>query len=522
MKYAGGGRSSASRAFGWHSKGHRCNSGRLHQILWHIFRFTERPSTLFVMKQLLPKKAQIILAKTIAAHPQVDAIVSALSKAGARVLLVGGAVRDLLVGLPIKDLDIEVHGISLQELERVLKQFGGVSLVGKAYGVLRLHGLDIDWSVPRTDSSGRKPKVQLGKQLSLKEAFARRDLTINALGVDLVTHELVDPFHGLKDLKSKTLRAPDVGKFTEDPLRFYRVLQFMGRFEMMPDRALTSLCKKMLLQGVSIERIDEEFKKLFLQSKQPSIAFRWLKKIGRLKELFPELAALVGVEQPKKWHPEGDVFEHTMQSLDAAAAFDMEDTPRKLIIMYAALCHDLGKPATTQPGGKAHGHAQAGVAVAKKLLSRMTRAKELVDLVCKLVRYHLAASEFEKTGAKEAAYKRLAHKLAPLTLEDVALVGLADNQGRNSKSHKPLKKKPREIETFVRKATKAKVLTKPEKPLLLGRDLLDIVTPGPELGRILMEAYELQLKHGFSDKEELKKRVLGNKKTGRRKAKKKA
>lgn len=473
------------------------------------------------MKHLLPKKAQTILAKTIVAYPKVNAIVSALSSAGARVLLVGGAVRDLLLGFPIKDLDIEVHNVSLQELERVLKQFGPVSLVGKAYGVLKLHGLAIDWSVPRTDSSGRKPHVQLSAQLSLKEAFARRDLTMNAMGINLVTYEVVDPFHGLQDVQAKILRAPDSKKFIEDPLRFYRVLQFMGRFEMTPDRTLTSLCKKMSLEGVSIERIDQEFKKLFLQSKQPSIAFRWLQKIGRLKELFPEIAALIGIEQPKKWHPEGDVFEHAMQSLDAAAAFDIEDQSRKLIIMYAALCHDLGKPLTTQPGGKAHGHAQAGVAVAKKLLKRITRAKELIDSVCKLVKYHLAASEFERNGAKEAAYKRLAHKLAPLTLEDVALVGLADQQGRNAKSHKPLKKKPREIETFVKKATKAKVLTKPEKPLLLGRDLLDVVTPGPELGRLLMEAYELQLNQGISDKEELKKRVLGAKKLTRRKSKKK-
>jgi len=464
------------------------------------------------MKHYLPKKAHHNLIKTLAVYPQLPAIIDALSHAGAQVLLVGGAVRDLLLNLPLKDLDIEVHQLSLAKLEAVLKKFGAVSLVGKAYGVLRLHHLPIDWSVPRTDSAGRKPQVALGKKLSHQEAFSRRDITINAMGVDLVTNELLDPFHGREDLKKKVLRAPEPTKFTEDPLRFYRVLQFMARFEMIPDRTLTKLCKTMSLTGVSLERIDQEFKKLFLHAKRPSIAFRWLHKIGRLPQLLPELAELVGVEQPKKWHPEGDVFEHTMQAIDAAAAFDIPESSRKLLIIYAALCHDLGKATTTTPGGKAHGHAPAGVAIAKKLLARMTVSKDLIKEVSTLVKYHLATLEFEKTGAKDAAYKRLANKLAPLTLEDLALVALADRQGRNGKSHRPLSSKPKEIATFVHKATKAKVLTKPEKPILLGRDLLDAVPPGPELGRILMAAYELQLKEGIADKQELRKRVLGKKK----------
>lgn len=457
------------------------------------------------------KKVQKSLQHLLNQYPRILNIVRAIDRSSGVSLLVGGAVRDLLLGLPIHDFDIEVHNLSVQDLEKVLKKFGTVSLVGKSYGVLRVHGIDADWSVPRTDSKGRKPKVIINPTMGFKEAFRRRDLTINAMGINLMTYELIDPFNGMCDLKKKILRAPDVHKFIEDPLRFFRVMQFIGRFNMRPDAQLNNLCKKMDIKHVSKERIDEEFKKLMLKSQQPSLGLRWLHAIKRLKDVLPEVADLVDVQQEPEWHPEGNVFEHTMQTIDAAAQLDYDNDQQKLLIMYATLCHDLGKAKTTKiiKGRiRSLGHEQVSATLTPHLLSHITTHKELVHNVKALAVHHMAPGQFIRNNAGLAAYKRLAHTLGPdLTLKDLALLALADRRGRNSRGHKPLKKKIKDIEEFLQQARKANVLHAAEEPLLKGKDVMDMVSPGPSMGRLLKKAYEIQLKEGIKDKAELKKRI---------------
>lgn len=452
----------------------------------------------------------------IAHYRQLEEIIAAIAQAaGGRALLVGGAVRDLLLDLPVKDIDIEVHGLSLEELEKILKQYGPVSLVGKAFGVLRIHGLDIDWSLPRTDSSGRKPTVTLDPYMSIEEAFRRRDLTINAMGIDLMTSELLDPFSGQEDLKNKILRSPDPQFFEQDPLRLFRVMQFIGRFNMYPDKELNDLCKIMDISTVSTERIEQEFYKLFLKSKQPSLGIRWLDEIGRLKEIMPELVATKGIEQEPKWHPEGDVFEHSMQSLDAAAALHYETEWDKLIIMYAALCHDIGKVTTTQKiDGEitSYGHAQEGEKLARIMLERISHNKLLIETVRKLVYNHMHPVQLVRGNAKPAAYKRLANKLAPqATMFMLAQLSLADRRGRNPHGPEPLTVQDPELDLFLAHASTCNVLIAIEEPILLGRDLLDEIEPGPLLGKLVREAYQIQLEENIKDKEELKKRVLKKK-----------
>ncbi len=446
-------------------------------------------------------------------YPVVQAIFDEITAYGGRVLVVGGVVRDLLLGLPVKDIDIEVHNMPFEELEALLKRFGEVNLMGKSFGVLRFPGLDIDWAVPREDSPGRKPEVKLDPHMGIKSAFARRDLTVNAMGIDVKTHELLDPFGGQKDLDEKIMRAPNVAFFKEDPLRLFRVMQFVSRFEMRPDDQLNEICKSMDLKETSRERIEKEFEKMFLRSTRPSLGIRWLKEIGRLTEILPELAATIGVKQDASYHPEGDVFEHTMQTLDAAALMQFENDHIKLIVLYAALCHDLGKVETTemQKDGviTSIGHNQEGHDIARKMLKRIIENKELIDAVCKLVRYHMAPLQFIDNDAKAAAYKRLANKLAPhASLSLLADLSLADKRGRNAASSEPLKEHYAELTEFRKRAKQAQVLEAVEKPLLQGRDLADIVEPGPKMGELLKRAYEMQIDGGITDKEHLKLRLM--------------
>lgn len=460
----------------------------------------------------IPETLQRTLQEELQKHALIQTIVQKIVSAGGRVLLVGGAVRDLFLQLPIKDLDFEVHGLSLEQLEQLLATVGPVNLVGKSFGVLRVAKLDVDFAVPRRDSAGRKPRVVVDEVLSIQDAFRRRDLTINAMGIDVTTFELIDPFDGLSDLQNKILRATDAHLFTEDPLRFYRVMQFIGRFGMNPDSELNRICAHMDIAGVSRERIEVEFQKLFLRSAEPSRGIRWLYAIGRLADVLPELAETVGVPQRPDYHPEGDVFEHTMQSLDAAVQLEYENQEQKLIVMYAVLCHDLGKVATTElidGVWRSRGHAQEGAPLAVAMLKRITHTHELIVSVEKLVIYHMEPVNFIKGNANAAAYRRLAKKLAPqVTIELLAKVAQADKRGRNAHSSKPLAKDAPEIVQFIQKARSLGVEKAPIEPLLQGKDLLEHVQAGPILGAIIKRVYEIQIDEGLTDKQELKRRAL--------------
>ena len=348
--------------------------------------------------------------------------------------------------------------------------------------------------------------------MDIKKAFERRDVTMNAMGIDLVTFRLVDPFDGLEDLKKGILRATNKKTFGEDPLRFFRVMQFVGRFEMVPDRALNALCKKMDVSKVSRERIESEFKKLLLKSTRPSLAIDWLFKIKRLADVLPEVAALKGIKQNPAWHPEGDVYEHTKQALDAAATLSYRSDEEKLISMYAALCHDFGKAKTTTVRKgviTSYRHEVVGVPLAKKLLKRIMNNTLIIQSVAKLVRAHMYPLQFVASSAKNSAYKRLALKLSPqVTLAMLAKLVVADKRARNPKKGFPLRGDVPNVDIFICNAKKAGVFEGIEKRILEGRDLMPEVQPGPLMGALVKEAYRIQLDEGIHDKNILKKRVL--------------
>lgn len=453
---------------------------------------------------------QTVYAQLKEWSPLVHAIVRAIDAVNGTVLAIGGAVRDGFLGRPIKDLDCEVYNVSLESLEELLTQFGPVRSVGKAFGVLRIDGLDIDWSLPRTDAQGRKPPVALNTQMSYRRACMRRDLTINAMGINLVTGELVDPCNGLADLRAGILRSPDIHQFSADPLRLYRVMQFVSRFGMRVDDALNDVCATMDVSAVSRERIEQEWSKMFMLSELPSLGIRWLAKINRLHDLFPELYALINVPQRADYHPEGDVFEHSMQVLDAAAARICHciNESEKKQLLYAALCHDMGKPSTTvwdKNRWRSQGHAEAGVAIARGFLKRITRERNITKAILKLVEHHMAPGEFIRNNASDYAYKKLAIKLYPVTsLRMLTLLSSADRAGRNPDgSGLPLTTLDSEVEQFAKNVQQIGIWEQPEPSILTGNDLIYICQPGPQFGVLLKRAYAYQIKHDIRDKEQL-------------------
>lgn len=466
-----------------------------------------------VRSLLNEKEVQKALERLFDSYPPIHTIIHSIYDHAGTAYLVGGAVRDLLLGLPVHDLDIEVHDLTMEELTKVLSAFGLVSAVGKSFGVLKIHSLAVDWALPRTDTSGRKPQVSINPMMGIEEALRRRDLTMNALAIELKTMTLLDPFGGREDMVQSILRSPDISFFGEDPLRFYRVMQFIGRFSMYPDPELTHMCETMDISHVSIERIEDEFEKLMLKSTCPSLGLRWLAQINRLAQILPELAQTQTVKQDPIWHPEGNVFEHLMQATDASSRLSFANNEERLIISYAALCHDLGKFSTTifKDGRiRSPGHAEAGVPLTKKLLKRITRKNKIIDATAILVKCHMQPGQFIQLHAKDAAYRRLALRLATAdtTIEMLGKLCLADHQGRNPQSHEPLTTHPHFIKAFLKRAQEAESLTSAEKPVLLGRDISDLVLPGPMMGKYLRYAYEVQLDEGIKDKDTLRKHVI--------------
>lgn len=440
----------------------------------------------------------------------------AIQDANGRAVIVGGYVRDQLLGLESKDYDFEIYGLPIDELERVLAGFGEVIAVGKSFGVLRIKGFDIDFSIPRRDNKvGRGHKgfrMEFDPGMDFESAARRRDLTINSIGLDPLTGELLDPFGGADDLRSRMLRATDASTFVEDTLRGLRVAQFHARLEMEPDEELRELCRALDLSDLSGERIWEEFAKLLLKSRKPSMGFEFLRETGLLR-FFPELEAMVGVPQDPIWHPEGTVWEHTMMVLDEAAALRNGDADHDLVLLYAALCHDLGKPATTftdEEGRiRSPNHEPEGVEPTESFLGNIRSPNAVIDKVGVLVRYHLAPAHFHK-DATPRAYRRLARKLGEfdVTLALLAELARADHFGRTTPD--ALAREFPAGDAFIAKSRELAVEEKADPDVVMGRHLIARgMKPGPEFGVVLQKCRDVQDETGLDDPEKILEEVLG-------------
>jgi len=429
----------------------------------------------------------------------------AVREAGGRALLVGGCVRDALIGVQPKDWDVEVYGVPPERLREILDRFGPVNVVGEAFTVYKL-GSDLDVSLPRRERKyGRGHRafvIEGDPAMSFVEASRRRDFTINAILQDPLTNEIIDPFDGRRDIEQGVLRAVSAETFVEDSLRVLRAAQFAARFEFRIEPETVELCRGIDLSDLPSERIWGELEKLLLRARQPSIGLGWLHALGVLEKLFPEINALIGVPQDPEWHPEGDVFVHTRLTIDRAReSIDELSYPRQVTVMLAALAHDFGKPATTEyiEGRlRSRGHEAAGAAPAESFLARINvytiDGYNVRSQVIALVREHLKPGEFFKKRDEvgEGAFRRLARRCEPDLLYRVAK---ADSLGRNAPWVPREKWYGSEAqEWFIQRARELDVEQRPPEPLLLGRHLLSLgVEPGPMVGEITRAVYEMQL-----------------------------
>ncbi len=428
-----------------------------------------------------------------------------LQELGARPILVGGCVRDHFLNIPVKDYDVEIFGIdSYETIENSLKKFGSVKLVGKSFGVLtlRVDKYDFDFALPRTEkkigNAHQDFEVITDANLSFKEAAIRRDFTINAIGYDFSKKKFLDPFNGIIDLEKKLIKHIDDRTFIEDSLRVYRAVGFASRFDFKIEEKTKELCRQIIssdeLEYLPKERIFEELKKLFLKSSRPSIGFELIRQLGILK-YFPELNALIGCIQDKEYHPEGDVWIHTMMCLDELAKIikdeNIEDEYRKLYLFYGILCHDLGKPFCTQEiNGKitSHKHEVLGIEPSISFLSKLTNEKKFIETVCTLVKNHLAPFQLYLAESSLKAIKRLSLKV---NIEDLCLVCLADCLGRDILDKDKCYKA---TEWLLEKAKELEIHNEPIKALVQGRDLIALgFKPSKEFKEILDFAFDLQL-----------------------------
>jgi tRNA nucleotidyltransferase (CCA-adding enzyme) len=416
---------------------------------------------------------------------------------GGRALIVGGWIRDRLLGRTSKDVDVEVYGLDAPALRALLEQVGPVDTVGESFTVFKVGGVDV--SLPRRDSKvGRGHRgfeVAGDPSLTPAEAARRRDFTINAIAWDPLTGEYLDPCGGRADLDAGVIRAVDPATFGDDSLRVLRAVQFAARFALTLDPATARLCRDIPLDDLPAERVWGEIEKLLLQAEHPSVGCALAEQLGVVSKLFPEWAAIVGCPQEPDWHPEGDVWVHTLMVIDGTRA-RIDDLPRakQIALMLGAVAHDFGKPATTVFADgriRSPGHEEAGVAPALAFLDRLNvhsiDGYDVRKQVVGLVAHHLKPGMWHKAPAPvgDGAFRRLAQKV---DLELLARLAEADCIGRTGAFDCSA------MAWFLGRAQALGVEHRPPSPVLLGRHLLDLgMRPGPKVGTILKAVYERQL-----------------------------
>ena len=418
----------------------------------------------------------------------IRAIARRVQARGGRALLVGGCVRDALLGRACTDIDCEVHGVSPDALRAILGEFGEIDESGRAYGIYTIRGAGIDVALPRTETRtgpGHKDfAVTVNPQLSPAQAALRRDFTVNAIMRDALTGEYVDPLGGMEDLMQGVLRAVPGDGFEDDPLRVLRGAQFAARFHLTPDEETLRRMRRMPTGHLSAARVCAEMNKALLTAREPDVFFRVLRDADALEPWFAELSALCGVQQNPLYHPEGDAFEHTLLTLRAAAE-EKDRSSDPLHFMLAALTHDLGKAvsAVQDEHGiwRAADHAETGVPLCGAMLARLGAPKAAIRYAQDMCRLHMRVHTGYYTQA-DATWMNLLFDES-VCAGDLALLAVCDARGTG----KPRENADRE-EAFVMDALaaygRAVSDPMPDARMLMAAG----VSPGPGMKAALAEA----------------------------------
>lgn len=481
--------------------------------------------------------------------PQVYVLVNRVVQSGGRTNLVGGAVIDMLKGREVKDWDLEVFGLSFADLERIFSDLGP-DLVGKQFGTMKItvDDVEIDVNVPRSDNNvgvgHRDLEVQVDVNMTVEEAARRRDFTINAMALSLTTGELIDPFGGQRDLAAGILRATDPVLFIEDPLRALRGMQLLARKAETVDPATMTLIRSMRHTFPSLpkERVFEEFRKLLLKADKPSVGLEFLRESGWI-EHFPELVALIDCPQRLEWHPEGDVWTHSLMAADAQAEVrHMIPEHQREAFAFGTLLHDVGKPDHTitqemidrqdpivfekaQKAGRdvadmlltAHGHDVGGMDPAESFLRRMTDKTKLIKLVRGIVGMHMRPWSLYAGNASKGGFAKLHRQMvgvggdlkliARMCQCDACATG-TDFERRSLASGEP-NWEHRVSERLFDYAEEFEADANATVPKVMGRDLIAAgLAPGPSFSVILADALDLQDSDASLSKEEILARVL--------------
>lgn len=434
-------------------------------------------------------------------EPILSDICARIGGANGRVFLVGGCVRDLILGQNPGDLDLEIFGIGAKKLESLFGE--ALEFTGKKYGIYRLKNWPIDLGIPRRESKvgdgHRDFSMVFDPSMALKNAASRRDFTINAIYWDPVCRKFADPFGGRRDLSKGRLRHVS-DRFVEDPLRPLRAMQLIGRFDLSVDPKTIDLCRTIDPAAISAERIFDEFRKLILFGTKISRGLELLATIGWLP-FFPELDALARCQQDPIYHPEGSVWNHVRFALDEFARARPDDPWDHLVVGFAVLCHDLGKPKCTRWNAigrlSSRGHEEAGVAPTRAFLSRLRAPRKLIEEVLPLVRFHMLPRYFDRREQKSNRFVlQLANSVG--RIDRLVLVAKADARGRP-----PLTPDCKNEDKLLERAKKLSMDRSRPIPLVGGRDLIAMgLRPSPRFGPILRQMFEAQLEEKFVGREE--------------------
>jgi tRNA nucleotidyltransferase (CCA-adding enzyme) len=397
-------------------------------------------------------------------YPQkLNPIFDRLKSFDIKPVIVGGFIRDSLLKIESKDIDIELYGtLTFKKLQEILQEFGAVNIVGKSFGVckLRFEDYDLDFSFPRRDSkieSGHRGfEVTIDSTLDFKTAASRRDFTINAIGYDVIGKKLLDPYNGIGDLKEKILKAVDEKSFAEDPLRVLRAAQFCARFELKIERNLFLTCKDMvskkMLAQLPKERVFEEIKKLLLKSRKPSLGFELLKEFGT------------------------DIYTDNLDVVDEIAKRLSSDNQTNTVLMLAGLCYNFEQKK------------------AEYFISKLSDEKELLKRSLLLVKFHNEIENIYLNNLNDYALYKLA---AEANIEELLILSgsiyFAKNESKVYKAGEEVYKRAKDLN----------ILNKKLPPLLGGKELLESgLKPSPKFSKILDASYEAQMQGEFKNYDE--------------------